>query len=90
MKKIAAISALVLAAAVFGWWVKDGMGSTTMTEIETCTKTVDDFDEVVEECKWEKGFKLGLLDGALPVGGALIGMAGVLLFLDFRDKKKPA
>ena len=87
MKKIVGIVALVLGIGVFGWWVKDGMGSATQTKVQVCKKVEDDFGDEVEECKWVDDFKLGLLDGALPAGGGLFGVAGLFFFLHMREQK---
>lgn len=87
MKKTVAIVALVLAAAVFGWWIKDGMGAATQTQVQVCKEVEDDFGDTVKECKWVDQFKLGLLDGALPAGGGLLGLAGLMGFLHMRESK---
>ncbi len=90
MKKILAIGAIVFAAAVFGWWAKDGMRQANQFKIEVCKEVEDDFGEVEKECEWKEDFHLGLMDGALPVGGGAIGFAGLMFFLDLRERKKAA
>ena len=85
MKKSIAIVAFVLAAGVFGWWIKDGMGMATQTQVQVCKEVEDDFGEKEKVCKWVDQFKLGLLDGALPAGGGLIGVGVLMLFLSMRE-----
>jgi len=90
MKRWIAIACLVAAVGVFGWWFKDGMLMATRTKIPVEVVETDDFGDEVKTTKWEKGFQLGLMDGAGPAAGGLIGLAGLLLFLDYRTRKRAA
>lgn len=89
MKRVAAGVCLVLCAAVAGVWVYGGMHMATRTEIPVVTVATDDFGDEVKTTAWKQGFELGLLDGALPAGGALLGLAGLLLVLDWRGRRRP-
>ena len=73
------------ALIVGGVWVSHGMLLATLTERMVEKTIVDDFgdEEVVQE--WEPTFEMGL-DLAVPIGGGLLAMAGVLLFLDRREQ----
>lgn len=56
---------------------------------DTCTdgKCYDDFDEKKPGTAWREGFELGIVDGAGPAAGGLLGLAGLLFFLDRRKRK---
>ncbi len=85
MKRIGSIVCLLGALIVGGVWVSHGMLLATLTERMVEKTIVDDFgdEEVVQE--WEPTFEMGL-DLAVPIGGGLLAMAGVLLFLDRREQ----
>ena len=85
MKRIGAIICLLGALAVGGIWVSHGMLLATLTERMVEKTVVDDFgdEEVVQE--WEPTFEVGL-DLAIPIGGGLLAVAGVLLFLERRER----
>ena len=90
MKRNIAIVCLVLAAAVMGWWYVDGMHMANQSQISVEVEKEDDFGDMVKTTEWRDEFHLGLMDGALPAAGGVIGIAVVLLFLGFRDGKRVA
>ena len=90
MKKVAAGVCLLLALAVMGWWAKDGMLMATRTKIPVDVVATDEFGDEVKTTTWEDGFELGLMDGALPATGGLGGLAVLLLFLDYRARRRLA
>jgi len=66
--------------------------------VETIEKD-DLFGTETTNTEWQDGFWLGLLPGddeasigavlgVVPIGGALLGLAAVSLFLEFRNRKK--
>lgn len=61
-------------------------------EDNVCTdgKCFDDFGDPVKGTEWRKEFQLGIVDGAGPAAGGLLGLAGLLFFLDRRKKKAAA
>lgn len=88
MKKSIAALCLLLAVAVMGWWFKDGMLMATRTKIPVEVVQTDDFGDEVKTTQWQEGFQIGLMDGAGPAAGGLAGLAVLLLFLDFRARRK--
>lgn len=90
MKKVAAGVCLLLALAVMGWWAKDGMLMATRTKIPVDVVSTDEFGDQVKITEWQEGFELGLMDGALPAAGGLAGLAALLLFLEFRGRRREA
>ena len=90
MKRNIAIVCLVLAAAVMGWWYIDGMHMANQAQISVEVEKEDDFGDMVKTTEWRDEFHLGLMDGALPAAGGLVGIAMVLLFMGFREGKKAA
>ena len=47
-------------------------------------KCYDDFGDKVAGTEWRSGFQLGIIDGAGPAGGGLVGLGILLLFLERR------
>ncbi len=90
MKKWIAGACLLGAVVVLGWWLKDGMLMATRTKIPVEVVETDDFGDEVKTTKWEEGFQLGLMDGAGPAAGGLVGLAGLLIFLEIRARKRSA
>ncbi len=90
MKKTLAIAAIVVAAAVFGWWAKDGQHAANQFQIKVCKQVEDDFGDSEEVCEWKDEFHLGFFDGALPAGGGALGFAGLMFLLDWRERSKKA
>ena len=86
MKRGVALLAFVLALAIVGVWVSHGMHMATLTERLVEKTVIDDFgdEEIVQD--WVPTFELGL-DIAIPAGGGLFGLAGLLIFLDRRARR---
>ena len=87
MKALAGL-AFIAALGVVGVWFAHGQHMGTLTKKLVETKVVDDFGDEEIKREWVETFELGL-DFAGPGAGGLIGLAGLLLFLD-RKKKKAA
>jgi hypothetical protein len=85
MKK-AAILALLLAVGVGATWAATGMHFASRTKKPVETKAVDEFGDEEITTEWVDTFELGLDYGG-PAGGGLIGLAGLLFFLDRRKNK---
>ncbi|MEY3014313.1 MAG: hypothetical protein RIT45_3048 [Pseudomonadota bacterium] len=86
MKGSIAIVCFVLAAGVMGWWAASGQHAATRFEIPVETIEKDDFGDEVKTVTWKKGFELGLLDGAAPAAGGLVGLGVILLLLDRKKR----
>ncbi|MCA9542428.1 MAG: hypothetical protein KC620_26205 [Myxococcales bacterium] len=84
--RAAALVCFLLALAVGGVWFAHGQHLGTLTEKLVQTKTTDDFGDEVIKDEWQPTFEIGL-DIAGPAAGGLIGLAGLLLFLDRRKRK---
>ena len=80
-----ALGALLAALIVGGVWVSHGMHMATLTEKMVEKKVMDDFGDEEDIQEWVPTFELGL-DIAIPVSGGLLGLAGLLFFLDRRKK----
>ncbi len=61
-------------------------------EDDACTdgKCFDDFGDPKPGTEWRETFELGIIDGAGPAAGGLLGLAGLLFFLDRRKRKAAA
>jgi len=85
-KRVIALGALVLAIGVGIYWWASGASVWTMTEVPVETK-----DELfgTTSIQWEPGFRLGL-EYAAPAAGGLLVIAGVLLWMVRRDRRRTA
>ena len=90
MKQKLAGVLIILAVAVAGYWFQAGAKPWTATKVLIETSSKDDFGDTVITREWKSQFVPGGMDFALPVGGGLTGVAALLLFLDWRAKKKKA
>jgi len=87
MRQRLAAVLIILAVAVAGYWFMSGARPWTATKVLIENTTKDDFGDTVIVREWKTQFVPGGMDFALPVGGALVGLALVLLWLDRRAKR---
>jgi hypothetical protein len=84
--RIGALVCLLLALAAGGVWVASGKHLATLTSKPVEVVTKDDFGDEVKKIEWQETFEPGL-DLCGPAGGAFLGLAGLLLFLDRRKRR---
>jgi hypothetical protein len=88
MIKQIAILCFVLEAAVLGYWFSQGAHMTNRNEIPVEETKVDEFGDEQKITTWKKEFRLGLVDGALPISIALSVLGAVLLIKAKRDESR--
>lgn len=91
--KSAALVSALAAVAILGLWVFSGASLVTQYQVAQTEVIADEFGDEVEITTMVDQFQFGLLpdkgyDGALPLSGALLAIAGVLFFLG-RRKEEP-
>ena len=86
MKNLAIVS-FILAMALGGLWLVQGMHMGTLTEKAVRTVSIDDFGDEVETITWEDTLEIGL-DVAIPgiAGFSLLGVGLLLLNNPVRKK----
>lgn len=89
--KVAAIILAIAGVLVFGYWAAIGQPFVTRYELPKEVKTVDEFGDEVVTTEMVEGFEFGLMpanfvDGALPIGGSLLGASAVCAFLFWKRK----
>lgn len=86
-----AVVLLLLGLGVGGLWFAQGMKMATESKGPVEKTVTDDFGDKVTTIEWVElaplDRKLGL-DFAAPGGGGLIGLAGLLFFIDRRKRRK--
>ena len=85
--KTGAIIALLLALGVGATWAATGMHFASRTQKPVERKSVDEFGDEEITTEWVDTFELGLDYGG-PAGGGLLGVAGLLFFLNRRKEKQ--
>ena len=91
--RIAGIVLIVLGLGVFGYWGATGAAQVTKYQVPKVEVEVDDFGDEVEKTVMVDEFTFGLLpdagyDGALPVGGAPLGLGFALIVFDLLKRRK--
>jgi len=79
---------IILDFLVLGVWVFQGQEMTTKKEVQVKTIIKDDFGDDKEMITWKKEFRLGLVDGVLPLLGANALVIATLVVLSIKAKKQ--
>jgi hypothetical protein len=89
--KAAGILLVLLGLGVGGLWFAQGMHMATESQARVEETTTDEFGDKVTKIIWKDleplDRKLGL-DFAAPGGGGLVGLGGLLLFINSRRKRR--
>jgi hypothetical protein len=88
MIKQLAILCFVLETAVLGYWFSQGAHMTNRNEVPVVETSVDEFGDTQTKTTWKKEFRLGLVDGALPISFVLSALGAVLLIKAKRDESR--
>ena len=84
--RVAAVVCLLGVVALAGVWIAHGTHLATRTQIPVEKTFIDDFGDEETVIEWKPAFELGLDYGG-PAAGALLGLGGVLLFVERRRRR---
>jgi hypothetical protein len=79
---------IILDFLILGVWAFQGQEMTTKKEVQVKTMTKDEFGDDKEMITWKKEFRLGLVDGVLPLLGANALVIATLVVLSIKAKKQ--
>jgi hypothetical protein len=82
------ILCILIDFVTLGIWAAQGQHMTTKSEVQEKSIVKDEFGDDKEVITWKKEFKLGMVDGVLPVLGANALALAFIVFQIIKEKKK--